>query len=257
MDKRNRLSDFYNTVIESKDSRFKLTNNVSFWAVFSFNTTKLKTYFDVIHGGPISELGYLINEIDLPNLKLARGDVNLSTERSMVGHYSIPANTYREPSATNGIRVSFLSTEATSVDRMFLRWLDIVTSYNTEHGVFDNSLQDQLFPKGKLTVDVYDNETEKVTCRYEVLDIYPIFVSTVDPSYRKGANSIPTREVIFSYRDVRVIPTSHNSLNGIVHEISNTDTGVGNIGTRSNSGLPSPSSLMAAKKSSRPGPFRK
>jgi hypothetical protein len=145
----------------------------------------------------ISNLGYLVQAINLPNLQLKANEYGATAiVNTDVGTYAYPGlNSRAIPDLETNLIVSFFDTELAVFEVFFIPWLRMVADYQ--------SMETINFPRGNIYIELYDNKNDNVMMKYAIKGVYPVFVSTPDLSYVNN-KGVTTRDVRFSYNDMNI-----------------------------------------------------
>ena len=194
------LAEFYHKVIAGTGSpAYSLTSDRMYSAMlvtpFSLDDICNSYAPDICQ-----DMGYLIRKLDIPNMQIGGGIMNTYSPTSgTIGKYAFSSNSSiiaGGPSADT-IKISFLETEYSIADRLFLPWMELVGRWGGDW----TSLWE--YPKAKLVISVMDPLGEYACKTYTIRDIWPIFVSTPDFNM-ESAPKVKTREVQFAYNSLNV-----------------------------------------------------
>lgn len=162
---------------------------------------------------PMEDIQWLVKGINLPNMKIAEGEITLNSGGSQFGTYIIPGMGVVEPES-NTFSLDMIPTVESPIENFFIPWMEEVMSMNTggkvpfrRANVFIHVYNENIFTKnsklGKVgnlisqAGNLFDEINVKYT--YKLSGVYPNFCDTPNLSHESAMDN---RSVGFSFNKI-------------------------------------------------------
>jgi len=199
------IQEFYSRM-SSGDERYEIAHRPLFSLDFSFpngETFKTKATRDILWKS--TELKYLVQDIDMPNLTISASQKEGKgyEEEGFVGAAKGPGGYVVLPEGHNDVEISFLDTQHSVFEYYFLPWLEEVVTVQSNSKFVP-------FTRANIFIYVFKNDYSEVKYTYNVQGAYPKTIET--PKFEYGSsNKTPVRTVTFEYNNIKFIRGSNDS----------------------------------------------